>query len=117
MYIMTWRHRTAVALSESSGDECNSDSSDVVFEFDDDPYPGGTTSRQTTVPAARRDFTLVGVLSSFISAQQDMCERDDYVHTYETVEAWRGDILRTEARAALNRADTVVVRGNSDVNA
>ncbi|KAE9138737.1 hypothetical protein PF010_g846 [Phytophthora fragariae] len=76
--------RSAEVLSESSEYESNSDSSDMKFEFDDDPYPDETTMRQVTAPSARREFKLVGVLSSFTSAQRDTSERDDYVHTYET---------------------------------
>ncbi|KAE9035979.1 hypothetical protein PR001_g4639 [Phytophthora rubi] len=53
----------------------------MVFEFDDGPHPGATSTASASM---RRDFVLVGVLTSFAAAQREMSERDDYVHAYET---------------------------------
>ncbi|KAE9035004.1 hypothetical protein PR003_g9930 [Phytophthora rubi] len=78
---MSSRRNAGVELSDSSGDGVESDDSDILFEFDDGPHPGAPSTASASV---RRDFVLVGVLTSFAAAQREMSERDDYVHTYET---------------------------------
>ncbi|KAE8875725.1 hypothetical protein PF003_g40177 [Phytophthora fragariae] len=75
------RRKALVALSDSLGVGAESDDSDMLFEFDDGPHPRATSTASASM---RRDFVLVGVLTSFAAAQREMSERDDYVHTYET---------------------------------